>query len=78
MTAPFTVVAPAVLAVTCAAVVENVGSTVDVDGELKTTAVAVIVSELASVSRNDNETVTVAVSLIVAVPVVAPKTSASD
>jgi len=78
ITAPLTEVVPTVFAVDCAAVIENVGSTVDVAGELRTTAVAVIVSAEASVSRNDNETATVAVSLIVAVPVVALKVSASD
>jgi hypothetical protein len=73
-----TVVVPAVFAVACVDEIENSGRTVDVDGELRTAAVAVIVSDVASVSRNDNETATVAVSLIVAVAVVALNVSASD
>jgi hypothetical protein len=78
ITVPLTAVVPAVFASVCAVVIENAGISVDVAGELRTTAVAVMLSADASVSRNDNETATVAVSPITAVPVVALKVSASD
>ena len=58
--------------------IENPGTVVDVAGELRTAAVAVMVSAPAFVSRNDNETETVAVSPITAVLDVAPRVSESD
>jgi hypothetical protein len=67
-----------VFAVACAEVIDNVGSAVDVEGELSTATVAVAVSDVESVSRNVSVIAFVDATPVVAVLVADAKVRTSD